>query len=137
MTYKTDLQTNNTNLQSILDKVNALPEAGGGGSVITGVATTSSKDSLTILDAIGKSNIIVMLNSCDEISASTYGKSVIYFEYLNGIMTSCVINPAGTLFFYSANGTGIIYDSSTGTVSDNGFGYNIFETDGDYFYIAW
>ena len=28
MTYKTDLQTNNTNLQSILDKVNALPEAG-------------------------------------------------------------------------------------------------------------
>lgn len=34
MTYKTDLQTNNTNLQSILDKVNALPEAGGGNTDI-------------------------------------------------------------------------------------------------------
>lgn len=30
MSYKTELQGNNTDLQTILDKVNALPDAGGG-----------------------------------------------------------------------------------------------------------
>ena len=34
MGYKTELQSNNTDLQTILNKINALPEAGGGGGGI-------------------------------------------------------------------------------------------------------
>ena len=33
MSYKTELQNNNIDLQAILDSVNSLPEAGGGGGV--------------------------------------------------------------------------------------------------------
>lgn len=34
MSYKTELQGNNNDLQAILDKVNALPDAGGGSSTV-------------------------------------------------------------------------------------------------------
>ena len=42
MTYKTDLQTNNTNLKSILNAVNALPEANSG--IDTNDATATAED---------------------------------------------------------------------------------------------
>lgn len=42
MSNKTRLQTNNTNLQALIDKANALPEAGsGGGSVETCTVTVT------------------------------------------------------------------------------------------------
>lgn len=47
MGYKTELQSNNADLQTILNKVNALPEAGGGGggSVETCTVTISGSSS--------------------------------------------------------------------------------------------
>ena len=46
MTYNTDLQANNANLQSILNTINNLPEAGGSGaSVETCTVTISTADS--------------------------------------------------------------------------------------------
>lgn len=54
MSYKSDLQSNNTDLQSILDTINSLPEAGsGGGSVETCTVTITSNDgSASVLEAI-------------------------------------------------------------------------------------
>ena len=42
MSYNTDLQNNNVNLQSILDKVNALPEADNGDDYVFPVATETT-----------------------------------------------------------------------------------------------
>lgn len=42
MSYNTDLQNNNVNLQSILDKVNALPEADNGDDYVLPVATETA-----------------------------------------------------------------------------------------------
>lgn len=49
MGYKTELQSNNADLQTILNKVNALPEAGGGGggSVETCTVTFRKGSSMT------------------------------------------------------------------------------------------
>lgn len=44
MSFKTDLQSNNTDLQAILDTINALPEAGSGGSEETYTGDISYDD---------------------------------------------------------------------------------------------
>lgn len=46
MSYNTDLQTNNVNLQAILDTVNNLPEAGGGGGSSGTALKTCTLDGL-------------------------------------------------------------------------------------------
>ena len=53
MSFKTDLQSNNTDLQAILDTINALPEAGssGGGSVETCTVTITSSTYIEYLCA--------------------------------------------------------------------------------------
>lgn len=55
MTYKTDLQTNNTNLQSILDTVNALPEAGSGGGTSSGAKFATGN--ITITEGLKSSGV--------------------------------------------------------------------------------
>jgi hypothetical protein len=53
MSYNTDLQTNNTNLQSILDTINNLPEAGSGGGSDASVDTCTVRfEDLTMCDCI-------------------------------------------------------------------------------------
>ena len=44
MSNKTRLQTNNTNLQALIDKANALPEAGSGGSASVETCTVTIDD---------------------------------------------------------------------------------------------
>lgn len=58
MSYLTQLQTNNTNLQACIDKANALPEAGsgGGGSVETCTVTINSEEEDNIIDIMYLSN---------------------------------------------------------------------------------
>lgn len=51
MSYNTDLQTNNTNLQSILDTINALPEAGSG-SIQTAAVTISIEAPLSMVGSL-------------------------------------------------------------------------------------
>jgi hypothetical protein len=46
MSNKTRLQTNNINLQALIDKANALPDAGGEGSVETCTVTIETSDGL-------------------------------------------------------------------------------------------
>lgn len=92
MSYNTDLQTNNVNLQAILDTVNNLPEAGGGGvsgpSIVTGTFTptgTAGSVSVTGLGFRPKS-VIVVLNK-DSGSSNASGRCVlVYGENINGVV---------------------------------------------------
>ena len=49
MSYKTELQSNNTDLQAILDAVNTLPD-GSSGKFATGIVTGTGSATLTISD---------------------------------------------------------------------------------------
>lgn len=49
--YKEELQSNNTNLQGILDSVNALPEASGGGASVETCTVTVTLSKTTTLPA--------------------------------------------------------------------------------------
>ena len=58
MSNKTRLQTNNTNLQALIDKANALPDAGssGGGSVETCTVNILSTTESTIIGTVVNNN---------------------------------------------------------------------------------
>lgn len=63
MTYNTDLQSNNVELQEILDAVNDLPEAGGGGSSGGGTVDTCT---INVIDNLGYNTVCVVATILNE-----------------------------------------------------------------------
>ena len=137
MSYLTQLQTNNTNLQACIDKANALPEAGGGaGSSKVQIATGS----FSIASNITTTNtVIVQITGLDFKPDEIY----IYPYYVGGIVIQkgktyfigCYTSDAtkwtntNTLYAYRENfssSLGIISTDTSGAYSrilstDDGF----------------
>lgn len=89
MSYKSQLQTNNENLQSLIDKANALPDAGsggGGGSVET-----------------------------YNVSITNNGNQVVEMAYIDATDVWCYTNiSVGSSEQFTTKGPISIYDSYTG-----------------------
>ena len=121
MSQKTDLQSNNTDLQTILATINALPNAGGGNAIqyevlvipfgstsatyslsrVTrayGVGGVSASSSDTSYQATGVyDNIIYGLEVKSNGSASTHGKLIYYNQGTITWDSSIVINSGNNL----------------------------------------
>lgn len=86
MGYKTELQSNNADLQTILNKVNALPEAGGGGG---GGSATVEILPITVtnngMSAPGENEYIL---SNDNLHSSS--RSIIVINEINTNVTALV-----------------------------------------------
>lgn len=72
MSYKTELQSNNTDLQSILDTVNALPDAESGGSTVSVTVTNNSGDGNSIL-YFTESGDGATISNGEALTVSAYG----------------------------------------------------------------
>lgn len=59
MTYNTDLQSNNVELQEILNTINTLPEAGGGGGAAIETCTVTFSDSTNYAASVLENGEIV------------------------------------------------------------------------------
>lgn len=125
MSNKTQLQTNNTNLDAIIARVNAakntaasLPEAGSGGSgggsvetcTVTSTATTNNK---SVYYTEGSGNLQNVTMSINEVATFTVLKNTIM--YVNNASTVSVSGDCTTLF--NTMGKGIFVISGDCTIS--------------------
>ena len=108
MSYKTDLQSNNVDLQSILNTINSLPEAGsGGGGIETCTVTIKNTDTIVPLYidwiyAAVVTNGVIMKYSAE------------YISLLNGgtfIIENCVKN--SIVVFQALDGSASTYENAT------------------------
>lgn len=130
MSYKTEFQANNTDLQTILDTVNNLPDVAGGAAC--GVVNVTTKDtSITIPGIIGKDK--VMLTYIGEVS-TTSKLACVTGVYIDG--SDCYSTVAYTNSVTSANDASLLsYDKSTGTIQLLQ-SYNEYFCPGPYAYVA-
>jgi hypothetical protein len=102
MSNKTQLQTNNTNLQSLIDRINAakdtaasLPEAGGGGSLETCTV------SLRLDGPTMKDSLVYYTNENQELATETFRSSITIKCLKNSIISTnnggIGVNTSGSL----------------------------------------
>lgn len=108
--YNTTLQTNNTDLQAILNKVNALPEAGSGGSGGTTVETCTG----TIRSYnIPNPNSVWFLNSnMQPESLTPSAKSVTTFTAVKGSFVYIYGTVTPTSSDLKLNGATLLYSQN-------------------------
>lgn len=94
MSYNTDLQTNNSSLQSILDTINNLPEAGSGGSGGVGLTTCT----VTIMSESESTIYYVSANNDGSVSYDT-------LEHPGVFSTQTIITLSNTLIVVKSNYT--------------------------------
>lgn len=122
MSNKTELQANNVELQEILDSVNALPDAGGGGAAEVQVY----RDSVSVASVSGNNKIIY---TCSDLpftpkavyAVLTYGRLLTSQIAGKTIPLSCVGYGDGTTmdnYLFFQNSTAVSLGKGTGTGTD-------------------
>lgn len=97
MSNKSRLQTNNTNLQALINKANALPDAGGGGTKMVNVTLSGSID-MFYLDADGN------LQQGHSGTVAALEGIIIYGDYTTYILTESISAGSEPLAIYSRIG---------------------------------
>lgn len=132
MSNKSRLQTNNTNLQALIDKANALPDAGSGGSETCELTiTTSAMDvplpitiyyinsqgqchyhsapSSTNLDGSSNSLTIEVFKNSYIIFVDEYGDGRCIEELYDGLTEVCnIMGLSGLSFIYHITKSGVV-----------------------------
>lgn len=97
MSYKSDLQQNNTDLQAILADVNALPDAGsgGGGAIETCTVKINSQGSTFKLYGTNENGAFEASSTINEQGSHTFVGSVLKGSLLSIYQTSLDFNITG------------------------------------------
>lgn len=127
MSYKTEFASNNTDLQTILDKVNALPDEGEGGTVDTCTVVLQADSSLSrkkgyyavtryVDGAFIADGIYVPIDSVDFYSNPVTlenvvcGSAVMVFFEASIAMLSCASDKGTDVRFYSHGSRPVLID---------------------------
>lgn len=115
MSNKSRLQTNNTNLQALIDKANALPDAGSGGS--GGASLETCTVTITIYDSMAYTGDIVgttvndagvgeLMQAYEALHIKSYeivSRTVLYLRLDASIVSTTLTNATSILFKPAAN----------------------------------
>ena len=115
MSYKTEFQSNNTDLQAILDAVNNLPD--GGGSTCTVTFVNNSDDSITLYPKYEGYSGSVAVDRFESASISVPKQSAVWFT--GWVPLGCSISPtsAGAAVVGSCTYEGMVAIYSNGTIT--------------------
>lgn len=136
MSHKTDLQSNNVDLQSILATINALPEAGGGGGA--DVETVNVR--CTVATMMGdRVDFILMYTACEngEVRSHIITQSEVEYDNAGSVFFTIENVVLGTTFWVSTSWVIMeAYGRGAEMVLSDGMGYyagfmvnNAFEND--------
>lgn len=128
MSYKTEFQSNNADLQAILDAVNNLPEAP---SVKSGTITTASNSmSLTVPELTGAENFVLVLYDDSTRVVTTWQVVSLLKVGSNTVVTHS-----------DGSGNVNVRDQSVESVSVDSSGKitlaNVYFAEATYFYVIW
>lgn len=119
MSNKTELQSNNTDLQGILDTISALPEAGGGANVATGTFTLSSVTNTMSINSLNFKPTSVYVESLSKKTTAQSGQTSLIHEVGFGELFNCFV------YYSTMNSKPISGNTSsysvTCTMNNNGF----------------
>ena len=117
MSYKTEFQSNNTDLQTILDMVNTLPE-GGGGTVMCAVTfVNNSDDSITLYPNYEGYSGSVNVDRFESVSITVPKQSAVWFTGWVPLGASITPTTAGSAKIGSSTYDGMVSIYSDGTVT--------------------
>lgn len=112
MSYNTDLQSKNARIQALIDKVNALPEAGGvvaNAEILTWTPTSDTKGTVTLHHSLGvvpDGYVVVQAQKYASKVNGAYPISFNLFDVGLSAADSTYIAPCGSMYGY-------VFDSNT------------------------